>query len=123
MHSETTLHVAPDHPAFAGHFPGTPIVPGVVLLDAAVHAALLLNRSSTADDEEPGRSGGCTGGRPGGRPIGNCQIGSAKFLSPVGPGETLTICLDTTTADDVRFEISCGSRKVATGTLALPPAS
>ncbi len=40
MHSETTLRIAPDHPAFAGHFPGAPIVPGVVLLDAAVHAAL-----------------------------------------------------------------------------------
>ena len=111
MHSETTLHIAPDHPAFAGHFLGAPIVPGVILLDAAVHAALQLSRSPTANDR---------------RPIAvadSCQISSAKFLSPVGPGETLTISLDTTAAGGVRFEISCGARKVATGTLELPPAS
>ena len=111
MHSETTLQIAPDHPAFAGHFPGAPIVPGVVLLDAAVHAALQMSRSSTASEEEPG-------------PLGDsCQISSAKFLSPVGPGETLKISLDTTAAGSARFEISSGGRTVATGTLVLPPVS
>jgi 3-hydroxymyristoyl/3-hydroxydecanoyl-(acyl carrier protein) dehydratase len=109
MHSETTLQIAPDHPAFAGHFPGAPIVPGVVLLDAAVHAALQMSRPLAANDGRPVALGD------------SCQISSAKFLSPVGPGETLTICLDTTVAGSVRFQISSGSRKVATGTLVLPP--
>ncbi len=27
------LQLGPDHPAFNGHFPGSPIVPGVVILD------------------------------------------------------------------------------------------
>jgi 3-hydroxyacyl-[acyl-carrier-protein] dehydratase len=99
MHSETTLHIAPDHPAFAGHFPGTPIVPGVVLLDAAIHAASQLTGAA-----------GC------------CQVGAAKFLSTVGPGETLKISVDTTTGGAARFEIMSGERKVATGTLAWPPA-
>ena len=106
MHSETTLHIAADHPAFAGHFPGTPIVPGVLLLDAAVHALLEMRRPATATgpaSETPG-----------------CQISAAKFLSPVGPGETLTICLDTTDTGSTKFEISSGGRKVATGTLVLP---
>ena len=33
-----SLRIAADHPALAGHFPGFPIVPGVVLLDEALHA-------------------------------------------------------------------------------------
>jgi 3-hydroxyacyl-[acyl-carrier-protein] dehydratase len=111
MHSETTLHIAPDHPAFAGHFPGAPIVPGVVLLDAAVHAVLKMLHPPAPNDQEAGHTGDL------------CQISSAKFLSPVGPGETLTISLDTTASGSARFEISSGSRKVATGTLALPSAS
>jgi 3-hydroxyacyl-[acyl-carrier-protein] dehydratase len=99
MHGETTLHIAPEHPAFAGHFPGTPIVPGVVLLDAAIHAAAQLLGVA-----EP------------------CQVNSAKFLSAVGPGEALTISVDTTASGGAQFEITSGDRKVATGTLAWPPA-
>jgi 3-hydroxyacyl-[acyl-carrier-protein] dehydratase len=106
MRSETPLHIAPDHPAFAGHFPGAPIVPGVVLLDAAVHAAVQLLRSCGASDQEPAGAWACS-------------IGSAKFLSPVAPGETLTVCVDGTPAGSVRFEISCLGRKVAIGTLVL----
>jgi 3-hydroxymyristoyl/3-hydroxydecanoyl-(acyl carrier protein) dehydratase len=67
-------------------------------------------RPITTNDQENGRVGDI------------CQISSAKFLSPVGPGETLTISLDTTAAGSARFEISSGGRKVATGTLVLPPA-
>ena len=107
MHGETTLVIAPEHPALAGHFPGTPIVPGVVLLDAAVHAVLQAQRLSTS------ASGGGT----------SCQISAAKFLSPVGPGETLTISYATSAGGNTRFDISSGSRKVATGTLVIPLAS
>jgi 3-hydroxyacyl-[acyl-carrier-protein] dehydratase len=99
MRSETTLHIAPDHPAFAGHFPGTPIVPGVVLLDAAIHAASQLLGATRS-----------------------CQVGSAKFLSAVGPDEVLTLSIDTTSTGGAQFEITSGDRKVATGTLAWPPA-
>jgi len=100
MRSETKLHIAPDHPAFAGHFPGTPIVPGVVLLDAAIHAASQLLGAA-----------------------GPCQVGAAKFPSAVGPGEILTIAIATTANGGAHFEITSGDRKVATGTLAWPPAS
>ncbi len=109
MHAETTLHIAPDHPAFAGHFPGAPIVPGVLLLDAAVHAMRQMLRPSLSGGEGEGGSQN------------TCQISSAKFLSPVGPGETLTLSFSTAASGSTRFDISCGSRKVATGTLLLLP--
>lgn len=99
MSGETTLFIAPDHPVFAGHFPGMPILPGVLLLDAAVHAVShALGASSPA----------------------SCQISSAKFLSPVGPGETLSLSWASCASGSVRFDISCGSRKIATGTLVVP---
>ena len=106
MQFDATLGFAPDHPAFAGHFPGAPIVPGVLLLDAAVHAAMQTLRASTPGDA----------GTPG--PV--CRISSVKFLSPVGPGETLTISCAIGASGSVNFDISSGSRKVAKGTLVLP---
>ena len=61
------LPIAADHPAFAGHFPGQPIVPGVVLLDEAVRAlAAHAACEPTAID-----------------------LGVAKFLRPVKPGEAV----------------------------------
>ena len=105
MPGKTSLVIASDHPAFAGHFPGAPIVPGVVLLDAAVHAVMQSFRPSAAHDGVKN----------------TCQISTAKFLSPVGPGEMLTISYDTSASGSTRFDISSGSRKVATGTLVLPP--
>ena len=61
--------VPADHPAFAGHFPGRPILPGVVLLDQAVLAAQQRF------------------------PAHRCRhIDQSKFLQPVGPGTRLHIC-------------------------------
>jgi 3-hydroxymyristoyl/3-hydroxydecanoyl-(acyl carrier protein) dehydratase len=84
-----------DHPAFAGHFPGRPIVPGVVLLDLALVALT----------HALGRAGQ------------NVEIKSAKFLSPVTPGEALTLH-HAVTPGGARFEIRAGERLVASGVLA-----
>ena len=109
MRGESTLQIAPDHPAFAGHFPGAPIVPGVVLLDAAIHTALQMWRTAAAGGANAGMIGKA------------CLVSSAKFLSPVGPGEALIISCATTATGSIRFDISSGIRKVATGLL-LPAA-
>lgn len=85
------LLIPADHPAFAGHFPGRPIVPGVVLLD---QAQLLVEAA--------------TGLRASG-------IAMAKFLSPVGPGEALWLDYETSG----RFEIRAAERKVASGRFTL----
>lgn len=83
------------HPAFPGHFPGRPIVPGVVLLD---HAILFAEQLL-------------------GRKIGHWQIGNAKFLRPVGPGETLVFSLQPTPRGAIAFVVRSGERDVASGSL------
>jgi 3-hydroxymyristoyl/3-hydroxydecanoyl-(acyl carrier protein) dehydratase len=91
------LPIETDHPAYAGHFPGRPILPGVVLLDRAKSA--LENASGLA----------ITG------------IAMAKFLSPSLPGEALALDYEATDTA-LRFEIRCGERRIATGRFALAAA-
>lgn len=93
---ESALHVAADHPAYRGHFPGRPILPGVVLL-AEVIAAIA----------------GATG-REGAR----WNVANAKFLQPVAPGTALTLAHEAAANGGVRFEVRAGDRLVAAGTLA-----
>lgn len=90
--------VAVDHPAFAGHFPGRPIVPGVLLLDRA----LALAAAATGTSEN------------------GWQVGNAKFLSPVGPGEWLTLTLKPGAGSSIAFTIHADTRLVASGSLTPP---
>ncbi len=94
MHT-VQLHVAHDHPAFAGHFPGQPLLPGVSLLAEVLEAAL----------DEPALAA-LIGPAP--------RIGAAKFLAPVRPGAQLTITLDAGPRG-VRFEVREGDRIAASG--------
>lgn len=98
--AEFAWTVPVDHPAFAGHFPGRPIVPGVVLLDQAILFA-----------EQWLGQPGCA-----------WQVGNAKFLSPVGPGETLRFALQRKTSGSVSFTVQATERTVASGSLT-PPAA
>jgi 3-hydroxyacyl-[acyl-carrier-protein] dehydratase len=94
MHS-VTLRVAPDHPAFAGHFPGQPLLPGVVLLSEVVEAALA----------EPALA----------RLLGTApRVGAAKFLAPVRPGSELRLQLSAGERG-LRFEVWGGDQMVASG--------
>jgi 3-hydroxyacyl-[acyl-carrier-protein] dehydratase len=97
------LPIPADHPAYAGHFPGQPILPGVVLLDAALHAL--------TPSERPGAA----------------QLKSAKFHSPVRPGESLTLHYAEVPTGGLRFDIRCidddgGERIVASGSVAFTQA-
>jgi 3-hydroxyacyl-[acyl-carrier-protein] dehydratase len=89
------LPFATDHPVFPGHFPGHPIVPGVLLLDwaqAAIEAQLGQRFQALAE---------------------------AKFHSPATPADGLELHFEVS-ASAVRFEIRSAARKIATGRFPLP---
>ncbi|CAG9203841.1 Acyl-coenzyme A synthetase/AMP-(Fatty) acid ligase [Paraburkholderia tropica] len=92
--------IGADHPALPGHFPGLPIVPGVVLLDRAIDAI------GTALDQ----------------PLDRWRLSAAKFLSPAAPGEALDLAFDAAASGAIRFTVRAGERDVASGTLAVQPA-
>ncbi len=98
--TEFTWVVPAAHPAFLGHFPGRPIVPGVVLLDQAILFAQTLLAA----------------------PVERWQIGTAKFHSPVGPSESLVFSLRPTPHGAIAFTVTSGARAIAAGSLA-PEAS
>jgi 3-hydroxyacyl-[acyl-carrier-protein] dehydratase len=87
--------VPADHPAFAGHFPGMPVLPGAALLDAVLH---VLEEDLAFDPVE-------------------WQITMAKFLEPVRPGDVLVV-EHSPIADVIRFAIRIADRTALAGTLA-----
>ena len=88
-----------DHPALPGHFPGRPIVPGVVLLDEVLAAI----------EAETGLGGAV-------------RLERVKFASPVGPGEEVAILLGPVRDGTVGFACVAGERRVLAGTAAFPVA-
>jgi 3-hydroxymyristoyl/3-hydroxydecanoyl-(acyl carrier protein) dehydratase len=94
MNGETTFSLPANHPACAGHFPGNPIVPGVILLDEAIHAI----ESATG--------------------LALRRIVSVKFFSPAMPGDILLIRHKTLPTGSIRFAVWDGKRQIAAGSLA-----
>lgn len=79
--SETRCVIPADHPSLAGHFPGNPIVPAVVILDEVLRAFAAWR------PEHP----------PVGMPV-------VKFLAPLQPEQAFTIRFIETKGPRFRFE-------------------
>lgn len=95
---ELAHRVPADHPAFTGHFPGQPLVPGALLLAEVMEAVQRVPALAA---------------RLGGHPT----LAAAKFLAPVRPGSLLAIALkpEAGAARGVRFDVRCDGAVAVTG--------
>lgn len=96
--------IAADHPALPGHFPGRPVVPGVLILD----------RVLAAIESAHG-------------PLGALRLPQVKFLRPLLPGQAARIELEPCVADDGhaaarrwRFRVLGDDQLLASGEVATP---
>ena len=90
----TTLRIQADHPSLPGHFPGQPIVPGVILLEAVADALRSWLGQRLA------------------------QVIEAKFIAPLLPEQVAELSLNGN-SERVRFEIrregECLARGIVRG--------
>jgi 3-hydroxyacyl-[acyl-carrier-protein] dehydratase len=90
--------IEPLHPALAGHFPGDPIVPGVVILNRVCRAAA------------------------GARGAVVTAVPVVKFHAPLRPAEPFDIGLDMGSGTSVTFRVVRGETLIASGTVRTGPA-
>lgn len=88
--------VSADHPCLPGHFPGNPIVPGVLLLEL-VADAIKCWRGPQAEV---------------------ARFNNVKFVSLLRPEETLEIVLHGE-GPNLRFRCECAGRLLSQGSLEL----
>jgi 3-hydroxyacyl-[acyl-carrier-protein] dehydratase len=77
-------NVTYNEPYFPGHFPGRPIMPGVLILEAMAQTAGLLVLQSMPEDEKKRK------------PVFFLGIDNARFRKPVIPGDQLRLELEVT---------------------------
>jgi acyl-coenzyme A synthetase/AMP-(fatty) acid ligase len=95
---QLTHEVPADHPAFAGHFPGQPLLPGALLLSEVLEAVQGVPALAARLGAQP-------------------TLAAAKFLAPVRPGSTLVIDLipETGASRGLRFEVRAAGVVAASG--------
>ncbi len=101
MHRDV-LTIELDHPSFAGHFPGRPVIPGVLLLDAAARTIA----AALAPDLDPLWS-----------------ADGVKFPCPALPGDALRLEWESPAPGVASFAVARGSEVVVKGMLHFEPPS
>lgn len=84
-----TMQIPVDHPAFPGHFPGNPMLPGALILDLVVDTYK--------------------------SPVNGISI--SKFLQPVLPGDILDISIDEPSNGSARFKVMRSTDLICEGQL------
>ncbi len=99
---EACLNFGPEFPAFQGHFPGNPILPGIIqLASVRILAARFLSCSLAAS-----------------------TLSNIKFRDMIRPGQSVKVNLfgqEKNGGWKVRFEISSSEAPVASGDMQLLP--
>lgn len=96
---ERVVSISGEHPSLAGHFPGHPIVPGVVLLREVM------------DTLRQGL----------GMPLFITGLPDVKFSAPLKPREVVTIRVEGETATRATFTCQVDSRLIASGSITFRP--
>ena len=89
------IEISSDHPAFPGHFPDFPILPGAVLLDEVLQ---IMQRAWRIDPTQ-------------------WHIASVKFLGAVRPGDALSLEHQAPESGFIRFTVRTADRTIASGSL------
>ncbi len=84
MTFEARRAISADHPSLPGHFPGAPLVPGVVILDEVLGALLEWRKDCLLT-----------------------AIRTVKFLVPLKPEQTFTICFSASDDGGGEVNFSC----------------
>lgn len=89
---EVLLRFDPDDPCFAGHFPGQPVLPGVLLLDTLAAALHRVHPRGT-----------------------RLVLEAVKFTAPVRPGQPVALRWTETAPGRVAFEAEAEGARVLSG--------
>jgi 3-hydroxymyristoyl/3-hydroxydecanoyl-(acyl carrier protein) dehydratase len=96
--AERRVSITADHPALPGHFPGDPLVPGVVLLDLVIDVAGVLAPGMTC-----------------------LALPSVKFKAPVRPDATLLVRCEAIAPGRIRFACEAAGQVAVEGRLVFGP--